>query len=220
MPQNQGVSTPPKQSKAERQAAQRAAVLAENKRREQAAKRGRLAAIVLSIVGVLAVVAVIVVVIVVNIKPPADEIEIEGLETFENLEQTHVEGTVEYAMTPPAGGPHFQAWLNCGVYTEPQPNEIAVHALEHGAVWITYRPDLPEADVQTLEATLPSTYGVLSPYPGLDTPVAISAWGAQLKVTDADDPRLQDFIDKYWRSADSPEPNAPCTGAIDGPGKK
>jgi len=63
--------------------------------------------------------------------------EIEGVETFTN-ETKHVAGTVDYPQNPPAGGPHNQYWLNCGVYDQPQQNENAVHSLEHGAVWVTY----------------------------------------------------------------------------------
>src|SRR5690606_16120019 len=57
--------------------------------------------------------------------------KIEGVETFTNGNQ-HVSERVDYAQTPPAGGNHFNAWLNCGVYTEPQENELAVHSQEHG----------------------------------------------------------------------------------------
>ena len=218
MPQNQGVSTAPKPSKSERQAAQRAAQLETFRKREAAAKRGRIVVIALSILGVLAVLAIVAVVIIINIQPKAPAPE--GVQTWSDLPQTHVEGTVDYTMDPPAGGPHFAGWLNCGVYTEPQVNEQAVHALEHGAIWVTYRPDVQPADLATLQDRLPSTYSVLSPYPGLDSPFAVSAWGAQLKFTDPADPAFDDFVQTYWRSADSPEPDAPCTGAIDGPGKQ
>ncbi len=57
-------------------------------------------------------------------------------------------------------------WLNCGIYDQPVLNENAVHALEHGAVWITYNPDLSADDVQKLRDLMPSSYIVLSPYPG------------------------------------------------------
>ena len=40
--------------------------------------------------------------------------------------------------------------MNAGVYTKPVPSERAVHNLEHGVVWITYRPDLPKSQVQQL----------------------------------------------------------------------
>lgn len=145
---------------------------------------------------------------------------IEGIETFENT-ATHVEGAVDYPQTPPAGGDHNAVWLNCGVYTQPVPNENAVHALEHGAVWVTYDPaQVSDDDVSALEAQLPSTYTVLSPYEGMDTPIAISAWNAQLKLDSADDERIEQFIRAYWRSTNAPEPNAACTGALDAPGKK
>lgn len=221
MPQNQGVSTAPKQTKAQRQAAQRAAQLESFKKKEAAARRNRVIGIGLSVLGVLAVVALIVSVIVVNSQPKPDNSALLGnVQTFDDLEQTHVEGPVDYPMTPPAGGPHAAAWLNCGVYTEPVPNENAVHDLEHGAVWVTYDPELPASDVDELKANLPDDYVVLSPYPGLGNPYTISAWGAQLKLTDPDDPALQAFVDEYWRSSTAPEPGAPCTGGVDAPGKE
>jgi hypothetical protein len=87
-------------------------------------------------------------------------------------------------------------------------------------VWVTYDPELPAADVDKLKSRLPDSYVVLSPFPGLGNPYTISAWGAQLKVSDPDDPQLQDFIDRYWRASDAPEPGAPCTGGLDAPGKE
>ncbi|MGD9430703.1 DUF3105 domain-containing protein [Arthrobacter russicus] len=30
-------------------------------------------------------------------------------------------------------------WTNCGIYTAPVEPTRAVHSLEHGAVWLTYR---------------------------------------------------------------------------------
>jgi hypothetical protein len=212
------VSTAPKQTKAQRQAEQRAAQLEAFKKRQVAEKRTRVLTIALSILAAVAVVAIVAVVIVINIQPkepPADAVQ-----TFPNLESTHVQGTVDYPMSPPAGGPHNPVWLNCGVYSEPVPNENAVHDLEHGAIWITYSPDLPASDLDALKGVTPDSYAVLSPYPGLDAPIAISAWGAQLKVTGPDDPQLQDFIDRYWRASDAPEPGAPCTGGLDAPGKE
>src|ERR1700744_2997072 len=59
------------------------------------------------------------------------------------LEHNHVTGPVKYVVTPPVGGPHDPVWMNAGVYTKPVPVTRAVHNLEHGAVWITYDPNLP-----------------------------------------------------------------------------
>jgi hypothetical protein len=79
-----------------------------------------------------------------------------------------VTGTVNYPQTPPVGGNHNAVWLNCVVYPTPVPNENAVHSMEHGAMWITYQPTLPAADVTTLQhAVAGRSYVILSPYPGI-----------------------------------------------------
>ena len=94
-----------------------------------------------------------------------------------------------------------------------------MHALEHGAVWVTYDPKLPEADVEKLRTAIPSTYMVLSPYDGLPSPVVASAWGKQILLTGADDNRLEAFIESYRQGPQTPEPGAVCTGGVDAPGK-
>ncbi len=140
------------------------------------------------------------------------------VKTYTGLTQNHVKGAVTYKQTPPVGGDHDPVWLNCGIYTSPVRNENAVHDLEHGAVWITYRPDLAKADVQKLTAVAKGqTYLDLSPYPGLPAPVVVSAWGKQLILTGASDPRLEAFIKKYKQGAQTPEPGAACTGGTGTP---
>ncbi|WP_426321178.1 DUF3105 domain-containing protein [Microbacterium sp. E-13] len=201
--------------------------LAEYQKQLAKRRRGKLVWwIVGSAAAVLVVGAIVASIVFAPAPPPSyargdsDGSIIEGLETFENT-ANHVEGPVDYAQTPPAGGDHNAMWLNCGVYTEPVPNENAVHALEHGAVWITYDPaQVSDDEVAKLQAELPSTYTVLSPYEDMDTPIAVSAWNAQLKVDSADDERIEQFVKAYWRSTNAPEPNAACTGAYDAPGKK
>lgn len=148
-------------------------------------------------------------------QPPA---QIEGVQTFRNLDRGHTTGAVIYDPIPPVGGQHSSQWLNCGVYEEPVSNENAVHSLEHGAVWITYQPDLPAEEVQKLEdITRKSDYRLLSPYPELPSPIVVSAWGFQLKLDSPDDRRLMDFINKYEQYPLGPEPGATCTGGVGDP---
>ncbi len=206
--------------------AQKQAKLAEYQKQLAKRRRSKLVWWIVGITASLVVIALIVASIVfaprgaAEYDPGSDGAEIEGVETFTNT-TTHVEGEVDYPQDPPAGGPHNQYWLNCGVYTEPQQNENAVHSLEHGAVWVTYDPELVQGEeLETLTATLPSSYVILSPYPDLPSPIAISAWNAQLKVDSADDPRIPEFFEEYWRSQNVPEPGALCSGAVDGPGKQ
>lgn len=133
----------------------------------------------------------------------------------EDLGRNHVQGAVTYATTPPAGGDHNAVWLNCGVYTEPVANENAVHSLEHGAVWITYDPELPADQVdQLLAAAEPYDYTLVSPYEGMDTPITLSAWGTQLPLEDASDERIAPFLSQFVQGEQTPEPGAACTGGL------
>ena len=140
---------------------------------------------------------------------------IEGVQTYEYAGGAHTPEQVDYAETPPVGGEHHAAWLNCGIYDKPVPNEHAVHSLEHGAVWITYQPDLAADQVDKLKDLTPQTYGLLSPFEGMDSPITVSAWGHQLKVDSADDARLGAFIKEYRQGPQTPEPGAACTGGVD-----
>lgn len=200
----------------------RAEKVAALKAKQAAEKRNRRLGLAGAIVGGVAVIAIIVGIVVTSATPPVDPetIEIEGLETFDALEAVHVETTVDYEMSPPAGGPHNPAWLNCGIYELPVQAENAVHSLEHGAVWITYDPAVVTgADLDALRSKMPRSYIILSPFEGLQAPVVASAWGAQIELDGVADPRLEQFIVKYRQSPDAPEPGALCSQAIDGPGK-
>jgi hypothetical protein len=130
----------------------------------------------------------------------------------------HTEGNVDYEQTPPAGGEHNPVWQNCGVYEEPIRNETAVHSLEHGAVWITYQPDLPEEQVQQLQdLARGQSYVLVSPFEGLDSPVVASAWGNQLPVDDASDESLKQFVSYFQQGPQTPEPGAACSGGVGEP---
>jgi hypothetical protein len=143
---------------------------------------------------------------------------IAGVKSYSGLARNHVQGTVKYAQTPPVGGNHSSVWLNCGIYDKPVANENAVHDMEHGAVWITYQPNLPAAQLATLTSQVKGkTYLDLSPYPGLPAPVVASAWGKQLTLSSPSDPRLAKFISAYRQGPQTPEPGATCTGGTGTP---
>lgn len=200
----------------------RAEKVAALKARQAKEKRNQRLGFAGAIAGSVAVVAILVGMIVTSATPPIDPdtIEVDGLETFEVAESTHVEGLVDYEMTPPAAGPHNPTWLNCGIYEEEVPAEYVVHSLEHSAVWVTYDPEqVSGGDLDALRGEMPSSYIILSPFPGLEAPVVASAWGAQVALDGVDDPRLNEFIVKYRLSEDAPEPGALCSQALDGPGK-
>ncbi|MFI0775725.1 DUF3105 domain-containing protein [Streptomyces sp. NPDC021212] len=140
--------------------------------------------------------------------------EFKGMKTWKNLGRTHVGGTVKYAMSPPVGGNHNQVWQNCqgDVYDKPLTKENAVHSLEHGAVWVTYSDKASKEDIATLQARVKKTpYSLMSPYKDQDAPIVLNAWGNQLDIQKASDPRVAAFFKKFVQGKQTPEPNAYCT---------
>ncbi|WP_333764259.1 DUF3105 domain-containing protein [Streptomyces sp. IBSBF 2390] len=140
----------------------------------------------------------------------------DGVRTWSGkLARTHVTTKVSYPMHPPVGGNHNPVWLNCNgdVYTEPVQDENAVHALEHGAVWVTYTAKAKKADVDALAVKVKKTpYSLMSPYANQDAPLILSAWGHQVTVKSASDPEVDKFFAAYVQGRQTPEPGASCTG--------
>lgn len=126
----------------------------------------------------------------------------------------HNDGPIKYAETPPIGGEHANAWADCSgsVYDKPIRQENAVHSLEHGAIWIAYRPGLAADQVDTLKKKVDGVEQMLmSPYPGLKSAVSLQAWGHQLAVDNASDERIDEFIDDLrLNPVVAPEPNGSC----------
>ncbi|WP_406508898.1 DUF3105 domain-containing protein [Streptomyces sp. NBC_00212] len=133
------------------------------------------------------------------------------------LTRNHVTTKVNYPMKPPVGGDHDQVWMNCGgdVYSKQVPDMNAVHSLEHGAVWVTYTDKASAADVKKLADKVSKTpYSLMSPYKDQAGAIMLSAWGKQVTVNGADDPRVSEFFTKYVQGPQTPEPGAPCTGGL------
>ncbi len=139
-----------------------------------------------------------------------------------DLGRRHKDTDLKYEMSPPVGGDHNTTWQNCqgDVYDAQIADEHAVHSLEHGAVWITYRPNLPKAQVKELAAKVQGKdFMMMSPYPGLKAPISLQAWGFQLKADSADDSRIDDFIEATRKKA-SLEPTAGCSEGVTVTGSK
>ncbi|MGH2720059.1 MAG: DUF3105 domain-containing protein [Actinomycetota bacterium] len=142
----------------------------------------------------------------------------EGTRSFRDLSRQHVDSPVTDPQDPPVGGPHFSAWQNCAS-TAIRRSENAVHSMEHGAVWLTYRPDLSSADQATLRK-LARRYVLVGRLPvGLKDPVVASAWGRQLRLSSVDDPRLAEFVGAFVQGPQTPERGAPCTGGTGEPAR-
>ncbi|MFI6685700.1 DUF3105 domain-containing protein [Streptomyces sp. NPDC050485] len=150
-------------------------------------------------------------------KQQATAAPVPGEQSWTNLARSHVNTPVSYPMSPPPGGNHNPVWVSCDakVYTKEVPDENAVHALEHGAVWVTYNDKAAQGDVQALGAKVSATpYSFMSPYKDEDSPITLTAWGHQVKVDKASDPRVGEFLEKYVQGKQTPEPGASCSGGM------
>jgi hypothetical protein len=141
--------------------------------------------------------------------PPTTQSPIDGVQSF-SVQAGHTDAPVSYPQVPPVGGVHNPVWQPCAFYDQPVPNEKGVHSLEHGAIWITYRPDLPPAEVDVVASLARSRKDVLASRwdDGLPAPLVATAWGRQLQLPSATDPRLSEFVRLYANKG--PETNAPC----------
>lgn len=144
---------------------------------------------------------------------------IEGVVELGPQDRGHEDDIViETGPLPPAGGTHSPLWQNCGIYEAPVDPKYAIHSMEHGAVWLTYSPDLPEEDVEALRDIVGNqSYVLMSPYPGLASNVVLTAWGLQLQVDSVSDGRIEQFIDRYRAGPQTPEPGASCSGSVSTP---
>ncbi|MEU8840711.1 DUF3105 domain-containing protein [Streptomyces roseus] len=144
---------------------------------------------------------------------------VNGEQTWDakTLGRNHVETPVKYPMNPPVGGDHSPRWMNCNgdVYKNAIPEVNAVHSLEHGAVWVTYGEKAAKGDIEALAGTVAKTpYTLMSPVKEQAGTIMLSAWGKQLTVDKADDPRVAQFFTKYVQGPQTPEPGAACTNGL------
>ncbi len=120
---------------------------------------------------------------------------------------------------PPSSGTHFSQWAAYGSYDAPVPWGFLVHALEHGAIVLTYRCDVA-ADCTEIRETLeeivaaqprdslcredaPVRY-VLAPAPDLEWPIAVLAWEHTYTATCLDRPSIEAFFaSRYARGPEN-----------------
>ena len=117
----------------------------------------------------------------------------------------HVEeGTkVTYQSNPPTSGSHWQDPLLDGIYDTEKPDEAIVHSLEHGRIWISYQPSLPQSAIDQLKRIASEENRViLTVRSANDTHITLAAWQRLDAFNLGDDgiveeQRILDFIKRY-----------------------
>ncbi|MCC3764993.1 DUF3105 domain-containing protein [Glycomyces sp. TRM65418] len=154
------------------------------------------------------------------------ETTIDELEHPFVMQQDHVDAAAGwdgenpvYEMTPPAGGHHLSAWQTCtgSVYPAPIVDGNAVHSMEHGAVWLTYDPELvDQAQIDALGLLIQGRdYSLMSPYPGQGVAVSLQSWGNRYQTDDPADATIEAYLDAYvLNERFNPEAMATCSGGV------
>lgn len=104
-----------------------------------------------------------------------------------------------YLSNPPTSGWHYGQTVEWGIYDQELTDQNVIHNLEHGGIWITYKPDVPPELVENLKR-LAGEYKrkvVLSPRSANDSPIALAAWGRLDKFDYFDEARVKKFIKAY-----------------------
>ena len=110
-----------------------------------------------------------------------------------------------YNSNPPTSGWHTGGNIGpWGVTTQPLPDEITLHNLEHGGVIIHYREGLDQATVdqlttltRQLQQQSPCVLMLPRPADKLDKPIAVTAWTWLVKLDAFDANTITSFFRKH-----------------------
>ncbi|KKW33236.1 MAG: hypothetical protein UY78_C0016G0003 [Parcubacteria group bacterium GW2011_GWA1_53_13] len=128
----------------------------------------------------------------VSLEGKVQEFPIEG--------RAHVSlGTpVTYNTNPPTSGDHFAEAESWGVNEKEVEDKAAVHGLEHGGIWISYK-DIDEESIKILREIGRENSGsvIVSPRLANDAKIAVASWGRLMKLDAVDKALIQKYIATY-----------------------
>lgn len=105
-----------------------------------------------------------------------------------------------YNSNPPSSGWHYVSPARTDFYNEPIPDESAIHNIEHGDIWIAYRPTISD-ETKSILKKFAGAYVLVSPRAENAGDISLVAWG-RVDTFDIvggvlDQERIQDFIRRY-----------------------
>lgn len=116
----------------------------------------------------------------------------------EHITQNHQH---TYNSNPPTSGWHYPQEAEWGVYREELLDETLIHNLEHGGIWISYKPDISEEMRAKLEGFF-EEWGrkiIVTPRSKNDSDIAVAAWTRldTFSVSEYSEERVRQFILAY-----------------------
>ncbi len=137
--------------------------------------------------------------------PPGDLSIPDTSVSYPNLGQTHIAvGAAHpaYNSNPPTSGWHYIDPAPWGIYDSQVPDEVLVHNLEHGGIWLSYQ-DIANQDIINQLKDIASKYPshiIVEPRPQDDSPIAVAAWGQLMKMDTVDADVIYAFIRRYRKN--------------------
>ena len=124
-------------------------------------------------------------------------------QSFAIVSRDHIDpgthATIPYNSNPPTSGQHYPEPANWGVYTNTLADETLIHNLEHGGIWISYKPSV-DADTISKLQDFAKRYQlvVVEPREADDSAIAFAAWGHLQNFDKFDEASMVKFIEAYY----------------------
>lgn len=125
-----------------------------------------------------------------------------GLEQPDKGREHVADGTVPYGEAePPTSGAHSSP-VPWQAYEQEIPDMNVIHNLEHGGVYVSYRPDLPQDQVAKIKALFTKpfsnpkfspTKAVVAPRSANGSPIIMSSWNRNLKLESFDEAKMMEY---------------------------
>jgi len=131
-------------------------------------------------------------------------------QAFPNQGQEHIAvgaAHLPYNSNPPTSGPHYLNPAAWGIYQVGLPDEVLIHNLEHGGIWISYN-NIDQTTKQRIEALAKEHPDkmIVTPRALDDAKIVLASWRHLLKLDAFDEETVISFIKANKNRA--PEPNA------------
>lgn len=129
----------------------------------------------------------------------------------------HVEASkaAKSSTDPSTSGDHDTRPLPWQTYEQEVPDANTIHNLEHGGIYVTYRPDLPLSQVSAIKALFFQPFSkekftpskvIVAPRATNSAPIVMSSWNRNMKLQVFDEAKMVEY---YQRNVGkSPEPGA------------
>lgn len=132
----------------------------------------------------------------------------------EDLGREHVQAKTYGGDEPPTSGPHATA-LPWGSYDREIADANTIHNLEHGGIYISYRPDLPKNDIEKIKALFIKPFSnpdfkpnkvIIAPRANNKSSIVMSSWNKSEQFASYNQQLMIDYHLKNF--GNSPESGA------------